>query len=54
MAEVFDDETEQTISIQEYLKEVEEQELVILSFPLWIRVSDYWLAFQNFSDTMAC
>ncbi|XP_022958642.1 putative E3 ubiquitin-protein ligase UBR7 isoform X1 [Cucurbita moschata] len=27
MAEVFDDETEQTISIQEYLKEVEEQEL---------------------------
>lgn len=54
MAEVFDDETEQTISIQEYLKEVEEQELVILSLPFWIRASDYWLAFQKFSDVRAC
>ena len=35
MAEVFDDETEQTISIQEYLKEVEEQELVTHSLPLF-------------------
>lgn len=29
MADAFDDEAEQTVSIQEYLKDVEDQELVL-------------------------